>query len=142
VAQVKLGDTVKVHYTGKLADDTVFDSSLNSQPIEFTIGAGRVIPGFEQAVVGMGVGEMKTTVIPVEQAYGPHNPDMVMEVDRDEFPPDLQLNVGQRLRVGQTDGQDIIVTVTGISGSQITLDANHPLAGQDLTFEVQVVAIL
>ena len=142
MAQVKLGDTVKVHYTGKLADDTVFDSSFNGEPIEFTIGAGRVIPGFEQAVVGMGVGEMKTTVIPAEQAYGSHNPDMVMEVDRDEFPPDLQLNVGQRLRVGQADGQDVIVTVTGISGPQVTLDANHPLAGQDLTFEVQVVAIL
>jgi FKBP-type peptidyl-prolyl cis-trans isomerase 2 len=142
VAQVKLGDTVKVHYTGKLADDTVFDSSLNSEPIEFTIGAGQVIPGFEQAVVGMGVGEMKTTIIPAEQAYGPHEPDMVMEVDRDEFPPDLQLNVGQRLRVSQVDGQDVVVAVTGISGSQVTLDANHPLAGKDLTFDVQVVAIL
>src|SRR3954466_1318303 len=125
--QVKIGDTVKVHYTGKLADDRIFDSSLEREPLEFTIGAGQVIAGFEQAVIGMGLGEMKTTTIPAEQAYGLHQPDMILDVDRGEFPHDLDLTVGQRFRVRQPDGRDLIAMVTDISGSRITLDANHPL---------------
>ncbi len=142
MAQAKTGDTVKVHYTGKLDDGTVFDTSADREPLQFTIGTGQLIPDFEQAVVGMNPGESKTVQIPSENAYGPHREEMVMEVDRSEFPENLEPQVDQRLQVSQSDGRTFPVTVTDVSESKVTLDANHPLAGKDLTFDVQLTEIV
>lgn len=141
MVQAKPGDTVKIHYTGKLDDGTVFDSSVNSEPLEFTVSGGQVIPGFDQAVVGMTPGESKTEKIPMDRAYGPHRPEMVVQVSRQQLPPELEPQVGQQLQVQQEDGQTIPVFVTEVTESQITLDANHPLAGEDLTFEIELVEI-
>jgi peptidylprolyl isomerase len=142
MAQAKTGDTVKVHYTGKLDDGTVFDTSSDREPLQFTIGQGQLIPDFEQAVVGMNPGESKTVQIPSDNAYGPHREEMVLDVDRSEFPEDLEPRVAQRLQVSQSDGRTFPVTVTGVSESKVTLDANHPLAGKDLTFDVQLTEIV
>lgn len=141
MAQAKLGDTVKVHYTGKLDDGTVFDSSANGEPLEFTIGDGNIIPGFEKAVVGMSPGDSKTELIPVEQAYGEHRDDMIVVIDRAQMPPEMEPEIGQQLQIQQQSGQAIPVVITDISDSEITLDANHPLAGEDLTFDIQLVEI-
>jgi FKBP-type peptidyl-prolyl cis-trans isomerase 2 len=142
MAQAKKGDTVRVHYTGKLEDGTVFDTSRNRHPLQFTIGNGQVIAGFEQAIAGMNIGESKTTVIPIEQAYGPRRDDMIVTVNRDQLPPDLNAAVGQRLEITQEDDQVMLVTVAGITESSITLDANHPLAGKALTFDLELVGIV
>ncbi|MBE9009846.1 peptidylprolyl isomerase [Pseudanabaenaceae cyanobacterium LEGE 13415] len=141
MAQAKVGDTVRVHYTGKLDDGTVFDSSSNGDPLEFTIGDGNIIPGFEKAVVGMSPGDSKTEVIPAGQAYGEHREEMVVVVDRAQMPPEMQPEVGQQLEIRQPDGSSIPVVVTDISEADITLDANHPLAGEDLVFDIQLVEI-
>jgi len=137
----KTGDTVKVHYTGKLDDGTVFDSSNGREPLQFTIGEGQVIPGFEQAVTGMKPGESQTVKIPVEEAYGPYQQELVLVVGQDQFPADLEPEVGQQLQITQADGKVTVVTVTGISESGVILDANHPLAGKDLTFEIELMEI-
>ena len=142
MAQAENGNTVKVHYTGRFEDGTVFDSSSNSAPLQFVIGEGRLIPGFEQAVVGMSPGESKSTTIPPEEAYGPHHEQMVQVIDRKQVPPDLKLEVGQQLEVRPSDGQKTMVMVTDVSESTVTLDANHPLAGKDLTFDIQLVEIV
>jgi peptidylprolyl isomerase len=141
MAQAKQGDTVKVHYTGKLADGSVFDSSANRDPLEFTIGQGQVIPGFEQAVVGMKAGDAKTATIAPDDAYGPHRPNMVGAVDRSQLPQDINPQVGQQLQVRQQDGHSMVVKVTEVGKGKVTLDANHPLAGKDLTFDIQLVDI-
>ncbi len=141
MAQAKYGDTVMVHYTGKLSDGTIFDDSTNRDPLQFTIGEGEIIPGFEQAVVGMNPGESKTEKIPVEQAYGPHRSEMVLEVDRNQMPPELQLEAGQQLQIQPAPGQMMPVVVTYVSDEKVTLDANHPLAGEDLVFDIQLVEI-
>ncbi|MEQ9369935.1 MAG: peptidylprolyl isomerase [Coleofasciculus chthonoplastes F3-SA18-01] len=141
MAQAKVGDTVKIHYTGKLKDGTVFDSSLSREPIEFTIDTGQVIPGFEQAVVGMTPGDSKTEMIPMDKAYGPHRSEMVLEVTRDKMPPDLNPEIGQQLQIQQPNGRVIPVVITDVTDSNVRLDANHPLAGQDLTFEIELVDI-
>jgi peptidylprolyl isomerase len=141
MAQAKHGDTVKVHYTGKLDDGTVFDSSAEREPLEFTIGQGNIIPGFEQAVVGMNLGDSKTEVIPIERAYGPYLEEMVVTIDRQQMPADMDPEIGQQLQIQQPDGQVIPVVITEISGSAVTLDANHPLAGEALTFDIQLVEI-
>ncbi|MCP6763219.1 MAG: peptidylprolyl isomerase [Fischerella sp. CENA71] len=141
MGQAKLGDTVKVHYTGKLDDGTVFDSSAERDPLQFAIGEGLVIPGFEQAVVGMTPGESKRTNIPADEAYGPYRPELVMVVDKERIPTDISVEVGQMLQISQSNGQAIPVVVTEVSDSQITLDANHPLAGQELIFDIQLVQI-
>ncbi|NES24838.1 MAG: peptidylprolyl isomerase [Symploca sp. SIO3E6] len=141
MVQAKSGDTVKIHYTGKLDDGTVFDSSTNREPLEFTISGGQVIPGFDQAVIGMSLGESKTATIPMDQAYGPYRDEMVLEVGRDKMPSDLQPEVGQQLQLQQPNGQNIGVIVTQVTESNVRLDANHPLAGQDLTFDLELVAI-
>ncbi len=141
MAQAKQGDTVKVHYTGKLHDGTVFDSSIEREPLEFTLGEGNIIPGFEEAVVGMNSGEKKTVRIDSEKAYGPRRPEMEVEVDRQQFPEDLDPQVGQRLQVNQDAGGTMIVAVTDVSDEKVTLDANHPLAGEDLTFEIKVLEV-
>jgi len=142
VTEAKLGDTVRVHYTGKLEDGTVFDSSLDRDPVEFTLGAGQVIPGFEQAVVGMSPGESKTVEVPAEQAYGPYREELVQEIDRELVPEELKLEVGQQLVLRLSPGRSIRVTVTKLTESKVTLDANHPLAGKDLTFDLQLVEII
>lgn len=141
MAQAQLGDSVKVHYTGKLDDGTVFDSTAARDPLQFSLGNGNVIPGFEQAVLGMSPGDSKTTNIPADQAYGSHRPELVMVVERDQMPADLSVQVGQPLQIRQMDGQTIPVIISQISQSKVTLDANHPLAGQDLTFEIELVEI-
>jgi len=142
MVQAKEGDTVKVHYTGKLEDGTVFDTSEERTPLEFTIGSGQIIRGFEQAVVGMEPGEAKTATIPPEEAYGPHREDMTLTVDRGQFPEEIKPEPGQQLQVQQPDGRAAIVTVSDVSESTVTLDANHPLAGQPLTFEIRLVDIV
>jgi len=141
MVQAKQGDTVKVHYTGKLGDGTIFDSSLDRAPLQFTIGAGDIIPGFETAVLGMNPGESKTQVIPTDQAYGPHLEEMVVTIDRQQIPPEIQPEVGQQLQIQQPDGQVLPVVITDVSTASVTLDANHPLAGEDLTFDIQLVEI-
>lgn len=141
MTQAKHGDTVRVHYTGKLDDGTVFDSSANRDPLEFTIGAGTIIPGFEKAVVGMTQGESKTETIPTEQAYGPYLEDMVVTIDRQQMPPEIEPEVGQQLHIQQPDGNLLPVMVTNIADGTVTLDANHPLAGENLTFDIQLVDI-
>ena len=141
MTQAKNGDTVKIHYTGKLQDGTVFDSSSDREPLKFSIGSGQVIPGFEEAVTGMTVGEKKTAMIPCDKAYGERNPSMVMIVDRKHVPADIDPEVGLRLQVGSPSGELINVTVIEINDKNITLDANPPLAGEDLTFELELVEI-
>jgi FKBP-type peptidyl-prolyl cis-trans isomerase 2 len=142
MAGAKTADTVKVHYTGKLTDGTIFDDSLNREPLEFTIGNNNLIAGFENAVIGMNVGDWKTVNIPSEQAYGPHMKEMVVEVDRKQLPPDLKPVIGAQLQVTQDEGQEIVVSITQITETHVTLDANHPLAGKDLVFEIKLVEIL
>ena len=140
-ATARDGDTVKVHYTGRLQDGTVFDTSIGSEPLEFTIGQGQLISGFEQAVTGMKVGESKTVTIPVDQAYGPRRDDMILVVERDQLPEDLDPRVGMQLQMNQGDGEIMIVTITEVSETTIKVDANHPLAGQGLVFEIELVGI-
>lgn len=141
MAQAKSGDTVQVHYTGRLTDGTVFDSSDGRDPLKFTVGSGQVIPGFDNAIVDMAIGDKKTVDIPVDQAYGPANDDLVMPVPRNQFPPDINPEVGQKLQVGGPAGELMIVTVTDVKEDIVTLDANPPLAGQDLIFDIELVAI-
>ena len=142
MAQVKHGDTVRVHYTGKLSDGTIFDSSANRDALEFTLGKGQLIAGFEKAVKGMSPGESVTVEIPSDEAYGPHRPEMVTELDRNRLPGDVDVKVGQRLQLRQKGGQSLVVKVTGTTDTTLTVDANHELAGKDLTFEIQVVEIV
>lgn len=141
LTQAKMGDQVAVHYTGKLDDGTVFDSSEGNEPLQFAIGEGQLIPGFEQAVVGMSPGESKTATIPADEAYGTYHPEMVLVVEREQMPSELPVSVGLQLQIQQQGGQTIPVIVTDVSGAQVTLDANHPLAGEDLTFEIQLLQI-
>ncbi len=141
-AVAKNGDTVQVNYTGKLADGTVFDSSVGRDPLEFTLGKGNMIPGFEKAVLGMKVGEKKTVTIPSDEAYGPHLDDMVIEVPEEKLPSNIEPKVGQMLEATGQNGEKIRFTITNISdNSTVTLDANHPLAGKDLTFDIELVKI-
>ena len=137
----KVGDTVSVHYTGTLADGSVFDSSIGREPLQFTLGDGQMIPGFEQAVIGMELGKTKTVTIPADQAYGPYYEERVFVIDRDELPAGMEPEVGQKLRMQSATGQIMIVTVKDVSETNVTVDANHELAGKDLTFEVQLVEI-
>jgi peptidylprolyl isomerase len=141
MSQVKEKDTVVVHYTGKLGNGEVFDSSEGREPLEFTMGAGQLIPGFEKAVKGMAVEESKTFDIPCEEAYGKVREDLHYEVPRNNFPEHINPEPGMRLSMGTSDGQEIPVTVTNVGEQSVNLDANHPLAGKDLTFEVKVVEI-
>jgi FKBP-type peptidyl-prolyl cis-trans isomerase 2 len=141
MAPAKDGDTVKVHYTGKLGDGTIFDSSEQNGPVQFTIGENQVIGGFERAIIGMSPGEKKTAEVEAEDAYGPRRDDAVMEVDRSQLPDDLDPDVGDQLQAQRRDGDPVVVTVTDVSDSSVTLDANHPLAGRDLTFDIELVEI-
>ncbi len=138
---VKNGDTVKVHYTGQLEDGSVFDSSVQREPLEFTLGQGQLIPGFEKAVVGLKVGDSTTANIPSAEAYGDPNPQMIIEVEKSQLPADLEPEVGVQLQLNQPDGQVIPVQITNVEGENVTIDANHPLAGKDLTFNIELVEI-
>lgn len=141
MAQPKKGDTVQVHYTGKLDDGTVFDTSEEREPLQFTLGAEQVIPGFEEAVSDMDVGEKKSVTIPVNKAYGPRQDEMVFLVPQEQFPEDIEPQEGQQLQLQHPSGQTLVAVVTDVSQQGVTLDANHPLAGQDLTFDLELVGI-
>ena len=140
-AVAKTGDTVKVHYTGTLDDGTIFDTSVSDEPLEFTIGQDPIIPGFEQAIIGMKVGESKTVDIPADEAYGQPSDDLITEFNRFELPEDIDPVVGMRLEMTGQDGSSIIALVTQVTETTVTLDANFPLAGEDLTFEIELVSI-
>lgn len=135
------GDTVKVHYSGKLDDGTVFDSSREREPLEFTLGKGRLIKGFEKAVEGMAQGESTTVRIPSKEAYGPRREELVIQVPRDKFPPAIEPREGLMLNLRQPDGGMLEAAITRMGEDSITLDGNHPLAGKDLTFDIEVVEI-
>ena len=139
--QAKSGDAVKVHYKGSLEDGTAFDSSEGSDPIEFTIGDGHVVPGFEAAIVGMSVGDIKTATITCEDAYGERREDLLFPVGREEVPPGLEAEVGDVLSVGLANGESVPMQVTAMGEDTLTLDANHPLAGKSLVFELSLVGI-
>lgn len=138
--QAQHGDKVRIHYTGKLDDGTVFDSSRDSDPIEFTIGGGEVIPGFEEAIVGMSAGQEKTEVIEAGRAYGEHREELVFRVEKSQMPEE-EIEVGDMLRLGFPDGTSADVQVAEIDDDGVTLDANHPLAGKTLTFDLELVGI-
>lgn len=142
MAQAKDGDTIKVHYTGKLDDGSVFDSSADRDPLEFKLGDNRIIRGFENAVIGMEPGGKSTVKIPADEAFGPYKDEMIMEVKKEDLPTDLEPKIGQKFNLQQSDDQTIIVTVTELTGDTVTLDANHPLAGKDLSFDIELVEIV
>ncbi len=142
MARAEIGNTVRVHYTGRLSDGTVFDTSLGREPLEFTIGDGRLIPGFEKAVIGMNPGETKTVIIAPEEAYGPYLDELTADVDITQFPPHIRPEVGLHLQIRQEDGSFVDVVITRISGTTVTLDANHPLAGKELIFDIELLEIL
>lgn len=140
--QVKSGDTVKVHYHGKLTDGTTFDSSEGREPLEFEVGSGSVIPGFDEGVTGMQVGEKRTVNIPCEQAYGVKQEDMLMEFPMDRFPEEMKPEVGMQLNMSNGAGQNFPVVIREVRETTVMLDANHPLAGEDLTFDLELVEII
>ncbi|HXL55456.1 MAG TPA: peptidylprolyl isomerase [Chitinophagaceae bacterium] len=139
--QVKNGDTVKVHYHGKLTDGTTFDSSEGRQPLEFEVGSGMVIPGFDNSVIGMSVGDKKTIHIPAEEAYGDVEDDRFMEFPTDRFPPDLKPEVGMALTMSDGSGEQFPVVIADVQDEAVILDANHPLAGKDLVFDIELMEI-
>lgn len=136
------GDNVQVHYTGTLDDGSQFDSSEGREPLEFLLGAGQVIPGFEAAIVGMAEGETKTVTFSADQAYGPHDPSAVHTVGRDEIPSEIPLSVGGRLQASDPEGNEVTLTITAVDETSVTLDANHPLAGKALTFALTLVGFI
>jgi peptidylprolyl isomerase len=139
----KQGDTVRVHYRGKLQDGSVFDETFDREPLRFTIGGGQLIPGFEEAVVGMTPGDSKTTELPVEKAFGPYLEERVVEVPKNKFARwDPQPLVGERVPILQPDGSPIDVIVTEVTESKVTVDFNHPFAGQDLTIDIKLLEIV
>ncbi len=139
---VKTGDKIKVHYHGKLTSGETFDSSEGREPLEFEVGSGMVIKGFDDGVTGMSVGEKKTINIPFNEAYGPRNPEMVIEMPKERFPKDMELEVGMPLMMSDGQGQQFQVTIAQIKEIAVMLDANHPLAGKDLVFDLELVEIV
>jgi peptidylprolyl isomerase len=141
MTQVKSGDTVRIHYTGTLTDGTTFDSSEGRDPLEFVVGSGQIIPGLDKAMPGMAVGEKKVVEIPCAEAYGDVNPENRQAVPREHIPADIPVEVGLQLQMQSPEGQVIPVTVIDVTEAEVTLDANHMLAGKDLTFAVELVEI-
>ncbi|MCU4653331.1 peptidylprolyl isomerase [Roseibacterium sp. SDUM158016] len=141
MTQAKPGTTVSIHYTGTLDDGSTFDSSAGREPLTFKMGEGQIIPGLESALSGMSVGDQKTVTIPSEEAYGPHRPEAIQQVPREAVPDHIPLDLGTQLQVQTPDGRALPVVVTEVTDEQVTLDANHPLAGKDLTFAVELVAV-
>jgi len=140
--QAKKGDKVKVHYHGKLTSGETFDTSSGREPLEFEIGSGSVIKGFDEGVAGMEVGEKKTINIPVDEAYGPRSEDMLIEFPKDRLPTDMEIEEGMQLMMSNGSGQSMPVVVTEIKENSVVLDANHPLAGEDLIFDLELVEIV
>lgn len=141
MAQAKIGDTVKVHYTGKLSTGVIFDTSEGCDPLEFEIGSGSFIPGFEEAVIGMGPGESKTVQIPPEKGYGNYREDRAITMDKKDFPPDLVPVEGMSLEICISDGSYVPAQVTDVTDTTVTLDANHPLVEQTLYFDIKLIEI-
>lgn len=135
------GNTVKVHYTGTLTDETVFDSSREREPLEFTVGAGQMIQGFDAAVEGMAVGDSKKVTIPSDQAYGPKNDQAIFNVPKTQLPEGMEPQVGMQLEATQQDGRRQMLVIAAVEENEVTLDANHPLAGKDLIFDIEMVEI-
>ncbi len=144
MGRAKPGDTVKVHYRGKLRDGSEFDASFDREPLQFTIGGGQIIPGFEEAVVGMNPGDAKTAELPVEKAFGPYREEMVTVVNKRKLAGRWRVDpkVGEHVEVPQVEGPPMNVTITDVTESEVTLDANHPLAGKDVTFDIELVDIV
>lgn len=141
MSKVKSGDTVTVHYTGTLVDGTEFDSSRGQEPLRFTVGEGSIIVGLENAVLGMRVGEKRTITVPCEQGYGEYNDQMMQTVARSELPDDIELTEGTVLRARNSEGQTMSFAVVAFDDKEVGVDGNHPLAGQDLTFDLELIAI-
>lgn len=141
MAKAKAGNTVKVHYTGKLTDGTVFDSSDGREALGFKVGEGQVIKGFEDAVVGMSPGEEKTAHIAPEEGYGHRREELVVDVEKERISGDVSPEVGQQLQLRLEDGRQVPVTVTEVNDGTVTIDANHPLAGKELVFEIEMVEV-
>lgn len=141
MAQVKSGDKVAIHYTGTLLDGTTFDSSDGRDPLEFEVGSGQIIPGLDVAIPGMEVGDKKTVKIACADAYGPLNPEMRQSIPREGIPADIKLEVGVQLQMQTPDGQAMPVMVVELDEATVTLDANHPLAGKDLQFDIELMQI-
>ena len=135
------GNTVHIHYTSKFSDGEVFDSSDGRDPLAFELGSGQVIPGLDKAMRGMKVGEKQTIEIAAAEAYGPHHPEGVQEVERSQLPPEIEIEVGAQLQASAQDGQAINLTIIEVDENVVTMDANHPLAGKDLVFDVELVSI-
>lgn len=142
MTQVKPGDTVRIHYTGTLADGSTFDSSAGRDPLEFTVGSGQIIPGLDIALPGMTVGDKKVVEVPCAQAYGEADPNARQAVPRAEIPADIPLDLGTQLQVQTPTGQVMQVVVAEVTDTEVTLDANHPLAGRDLTFAIELMDIV
>ena len=141
MTQAKAGDTVRIHYTGTLDDGTVFDISEDRDPLEFTVGSGQIIPGLDIAIPGMSVGDKKSVKVDCQDAYGPIHPEARQAVPRAEIPADIPLDLGTQLQVQTPDGHAMTVTVVEVTETEVTLDANHPLAGKDLTFDIEIISI-
>jgi len=143
MAQAKQGDTVRVHYHGTLEDGTVFSSTYEEkEPFEFTIGKQSVLPRFEEAVIGMNAGETRSISVPPEDAYGQHKKEFVFVMDKAQAPVDLKLEVGKRLQIRSNQGKPTIATITAITEDSVILDANDPLAGKTLKFQIELIEIL
>ncbi|MBZ9894643.1 MULTISPECIES: peptidylprolyl isomerase [unclassified Mesorhizobium] len=141
MTQAKNGDTVRINYTGRLADGTQFDAS-GGEPLQFTLGEGQVIPGLETHVEGMEVGEKNTVTVPADAAYGPHRPEAVLSIERVRVPDNININIGTQLQARTREGRPMQVTVVGVDDARVKLDGNHPLAGKDLIFDVELVEIV
>ncbi len=141
MTEVKMGDTVRIHYTGTLANGETFDSSQGRDPLEFTVGAGQIIPGLDRAIPGMEIGESKTVEVACDEAYGAADPQARQQVPRDQIPDTIPLDPGTRLQMQTPQGQVVPVTVAEVTDTAVILDANHPLAGEDLKFEIEVVGV-
>jgi peptidylprolyl isomerase len=142
MAQAKAGDTVRVHYEGQLSDGTIFDSSLEREPIEFILGQDTVIPGFEQAVIGMEVGESKDVSIPPEDGFGDYSEDLIVNIEKTILPPDINPELGMQLEVSSEEETPRVFTIADIAEDLITLDGNHPLAGKEIAFKIELLEIL
>lgn len=141
MSQAKKGNKVKVHYTGTLTDETIFDSSRQREPIEFEVGAGQMIAGFDAAVEGMKVGESKKVNIPANEAYGPKNEEAMIKVAKDQLPEGMNPEIGMQLEATQQDGRTQVLVVAEVMENEVVLDANHPLAGKDLVFDIEMMEI-
>jgi len=141
LSKAKDGDTVKVHYTGTLESGEVFDTSKEREPLEFKLGEGQLIPGFENAVIGMSEGESTQVDIPSDEAYGEAREDLVINVPKDQLPEDVEPQIGMQLQVNQPNGQPIPVRIIEVGETELTLDANHPLAGKDLSFDIELIEV-